>query len=367
MSEPAVIFGGPSPEHDVSILTGLLVERALTATGHAPHRLYWSKNGEWFAVAAGLEGEDFAAGAPKGSRSLRLRSGQGGGFIGEGGALRRERPMEITAAVNCCHGAPGEDGTLQGALDLAGIPHAGPSVAGAALGMDKLAFGAVVAACGLPSLPRALVAAEPGWRPPFDGPYIVKPRFGGSSIGIEVAVDAAAVAGLMRNNLHLRAGAVVEPFRETADEVQIAVRAYPEATTSRLLRPQRVGGPIYSYAQKYVPGQGMHAAQGEIDPELAEGVADHLRSAAATLVFAACVRGVARIDFLVVGGDWFVNEINTIPGSLAKHLWVDVAFSDLLSAMLDEAKQRPTTADWTAAGADGSALRAAGSIDGKLG
>ena len=74
-----------------------------------------------------------------------------------------------------------------------------------------------------------------------------------------------------------------------------------------------------------------------------------------------------RIDFLVEGTDWYVNEINTIPGSLAKHLWVDVPFADLLSAMLDEARARPTTATWTTDGADGSALRAADSIATKLG
>jgi D-alanine-D-alanine ligase len=111
----------------------------------------------------------------------------------------------------------------------------------------------------------------------------------------------------------------------------------------------------------------MHAAGGEIDPELPEGLADRLRSAAATIAGAACVRGVARIDFLVEGGEWYVNEINTIPGSLAKHLWVDIPFGDLLSAMLDEAREQPTTAAWTAAGADGSALRAADSIASKLG
>jgi D-alanine-D-alanine ligase len=76
---------------------------------------------------------------------------------------------------------------------------------------------------------------------------------------------------------------------------------------------------------------------------------------------------VARIDFLLEGSDLFVNEINTIPGSLAKHLWVDVPFADLLSSMLDEAVRKPTTAHWTAQGADGTALRAAGTIASKLG
>ena len=93
-----------------------------------------------------------------------------------------------------CHGGPGEDGTLQAALDLAGVRYTGPSAAGAALGMDKLAFGGAMAAAGVPSLPRAAFTAD-GADPDFAGPYIVKPRFGGSSIGIEITDDLDAGPG----------------------------------------------------------------------------------------------------------------------------------------------------------------------------
>jgi D-alanine-D-alanine ligase len=333
------------------------------------HSLYWSKTGEWWEVDASLEGRDFLDGVPKKSRPLRLLTGPGGGFIGDGGALRKERPLEISAAIVCCHGAPGEDGTLLGALDLAGVAYAGPSVAGAALGMDKLSFGAVMVAGGLPSLPRALVRA--GEEPPFPGPYMVKPRYGGSSIGIAVAADSAAVDALLRNSVHLRSGAVVEPYRGDAVEIQVAVRAYPAVSLSNLLEPKRGSGSgaFYSYQEKYVPGEGMHAAEAHIDPDLPAGVADALRAAAIAIVGLAGVRGVARIDFLIDGGQWYVNEINTIPGSLSKHLWIDpaVPLPELLSGLLAEAEARPTTAQWTAAGADGSALRSAGDIQGKLG
>ena len=90
---------------------------------------------------------------------------------------------------------PGEDGTLQAALDMAGVPYTGPAAAGAALCMDKLGFGSVALAAGLPTLPRTLVlpgSEAPAWEG-VDGPYIVKPRFGGSSIGIEVINDWADV------------------------------------------------------------------------------------------------------------------------------------------------------------------------------
>ena len=99
-------------------------------------------------------------GVPRGATRLQLDATPGGGFAEPGGRLGKVRALELDAALVCCHGGPGEDGTLQAALDLAGIRYSGPTVAGAALGMDKLAFGAVVAAAGLPTLPRVLLSAR---------------------------------------------------------------------------------------------------------------------------------------------------------------------------------------------------------------
>ncbi len=259
MSSPAVIFGGPSPEHDISVLTGLQAAWTLAKAGRSPICIYWSKTNAWFEVDDRLEGGDFADGVPRGSRPLRLVLGSGGGFVADGGALRKERPLDVAAALVCCHGAPGEDGTLQAALDLAGVAYTGPDVTGAALGMDKLAFGEVCRGAGLPVLPREVVGREEGWVPSFTGPYIVKPRFGGSSIGIAVAADAAAVAAVTRQSIHLRDGAIVEPFREGAADLEIAVRTWPRVGLSAIARPDRRAG-IYSYAEKYVGGEGMAGA-----------------------------------------------------------------------------------------------------------
>ena len=184
MPDVAVILGGPSPEHDVSVLTGLQVARGLAGGGTGPIRaLYWSKTGDWYSIDPGLEAEAFLEGVPKGSTKVQFVAAPGGGFSELGGRLGKARKIDIDAAVVCCHGGPGEDGTLQAALDLAGISYTGPGVAAAAVGMDKLAFGALVADAGLPTLPRLLLT--PGApAPSFNGPYILKPRFGGSSIGI---------------------------------------------------------------------------------------------------------------------------------------------------------------------------------------
>ncbi len=366
MANPAVVFGGPSPEHDISILTGLQAARALAHVGRAPICLYWSKTNDWFEVDASLEGKDFAAGTPRTARRLRFWAGVGGGFVAEGGALRKERPLAISAVIVCCHGAPGEDGTLQAALDLAAIPYTGPDHASAALGMDKLAFGEVCRGAGLPVLPREAVINEPGWSPSFSGPYIVKPRFGGSSIGVVVAADAAAVSALCQQSVHLRNGAVVEPFRSSAIDLEVAVRTYPALELSAISKPERRGD-FYSYGEKYVGGEGMLSAPRELNPDLPGPVLKAVREAATKVAHVARLRGVARVDFLSEGDDVWVNEVNTIPGSLSKHLWdPTVPFVSLLDAMLEEATARPTVA-WTTEGADGTALRSAGTIDGKLG
>ena len=372
MPEVAVIFGGPSPEHDVSVLTGLQAARGLTGPGGpggSPRAIFWTKTGDWYEVDPALEAEAFLEGVPRGATKLQFVAGPDGGFSDPGGRLGRTRSLEIDAALVCCHGGPGEDGTLQAALDLAGIHYSGPTVSGAALGMDKLAFGTVVAAAGLPTLPRALVTAE-GVPPPFPGPYIVKPRFGGSSIGIDVVEDHATAQARLTANPHLRFGAVIEPFRPDLTDLQVGVRTWPSLQLSAVERPIRASGStdILDYRDKYVAGEGMAGANRELPAQISSELDKGLRDAAERIAALAGVRGVARIDFLSDGEQFVVNEINTIPGSLARYLWVTppIPFPTLLTDLLAEARQRPTHA-YSAAGADGTVLRSAGSIAGKLG
>jgi D-alanine-D-alanine ligase len=379
MSQPAVLFGGPSPEHDVSILTGLQATRALSS-GRPVTAIYWSKAGDFFQVDPALEAEAFVDGVPKGSEQLRLVAGaaKDGGFVpAKTGRLRRDAPLDIDTVLNCCHGGPGEDGSLQAALDLAGLAYTGPTAAGAALGMDKFAFGAGAAAVGLPTLPRWLLDTttqtgadrRPG-QPGQPGPYIVKPRFGGSSIGIEVVTDWDTATALAKSGIHFRRGAVVEPYRPSSYDLNIAVRTWPELQLSAIERPLRSKGEgdILGYKDKYLGGEGLVSAARQLPAQISDTLEKSLRDAAISVAALALARGVARIDFLVDGNDWFVNEINTIPGSLAKYLWVEpyaVPFGTLLSDMVDESRQRPTVR-YDSSGADGVALRSAGSIASKL-
>jgi D-alanine-D-alanine ligase len=370
----------------VSILTGLQAARALVVAGRGAaevEAIYWTKSGAFVSVEPTLEASAFLEGAPKGARELRFVAQPGGGFFSaRSGVLGggKERRLELDTIINCCHGGPGEDGTLQAALDLAEIPYTGPNAAGAALGMDKLAFAGVVQAAGLPVLPRRLVlpgAEAPNWDG-FRGPYIVKPRFGGSSIGIEVINEWADVVRFVElGNPHTLRGVVAEPYHADARDVEVGVRGYPVLELSLFARAVRSNGEssIYSYSDKYLGGEGMVSAPRELPAQLGTGLEKELRDAAALVASLVGVRGVWRLDFLVEDGpggegeQWWVNEVNTIPGSLSKYLWAGeaaVPFSKLLTEMVEEAMRRPG-AQWGSTGADGSALRSAAAIANKLG
>lgn len=366
-SDVAVVFGGPSPEHDVSVLTGLQAARALGA-----RCLYWSKTGDWYEVDPALEGSAFVSGVPQGATRVQLLVESG--FSSEGGRFGRPRSLGIDVVVLCCHGGPGEDGTLEALLDLAGVRYAGPTVAGAALGMDKLAFGAVMAGAGLPSLPRVLLDRATG-DVGFAGPYIAKPRFGGSSIGITVVADLKTAVHLLDTDRHLRAGAVIEPYRADLFDLQIAVRMWPQPALSAIekpLRTPRAGGAagepeILGYADKYVGGEGMASAPREVPAKIDSELERAIKDAAAAIGRLASVRGVTRVDFLSDGQELFVNEVNTIPGSLARYLWIDppVPFRRLLTDMIAEARERPSH-HYSVEGADGIVLKGASSIAAKL-
>jgi D-alanine-D-alanine ligase len=355
MNKPAVVFGGPSDEHDISILTGLQVCHALAEV----EAFYWTKTGAWFQVDPAAEASDFVGGVPRKAREVSLVAEPDRGFVGR-------RTIPVAAVINCCHGGPGEDGTLQGIFDLAGIRYTGPGQAASALGMDKYAFGSVMAAAGLPTLPRALVLeSEP---PRFEGPYIVKPRFGGSSIGIEIIEDWPSVHALVNRSPYFPAGGVVEPYLPASRDLQVAIRTFPAVELSAIEAPVRSGTGIYSYGQKYLAWGGEVSGGRELPAVIDQALEAELRALCLRVGVVAGLRGVCRVDFLESGGELWVNEVNTIPGSMAAYLWIDppVSRRALFQSMLDEALASPTKR-FSTAGADGTALRNAGTIQSKLG
>ncbi len=360
-----VVFGGPSPEHDISILTGLQAARAMAAEGTDVVCLYWTKAGTWLRVPVESEPQMFLDPEIPGAAEAELSVPAG--FTER--RRRRSAPLGLEAVLNCCHGGPGEDGVLAGMLTLAGIRVSGPSPQAAALAMDKLATAALAAELGIETIDTALAAADGALGDLAAPPWVAKPRFGGSSLGVEADVsDLGTVQAMARSGVG-RSGMLVQPYLRGWQDLNVAVRTYPETQCSAIERPLRDDS-VYTYTEKYLTGGvGMDAAPRELPAEIPETLAERIRHSAAAIVAACGIHGAPRIDFLWDGGERLVLcEINSIPGAWGNHLWeaAGVPRAALYQGLVDEAlAQRPGLPQW-AASSDGTALRTSGSISSKL-
>jgi D-alanine-D-alanine ligase len=356
-----VVFGGPSPEHDISILTGLQAARLLVRDGATPICLYWTKTGDWLRVPAELEAAAFIEPTVPGSTPVDLTVP--GGFS-EKGRLRA-KPLEIDVVLNCCHGGPGEDGALVALLQLAGLRVTGPHPEASALAMDKLATAATAAALGVPTMHTVPVTATTT-EIDLDGPWVLKPRFGGSSIGIEVGVeDVETARAIARKGVY-----VAQQYRAGWHDVNVSVRAHPALQISPAEKPARASGAIYDYRSKYLGGRdGMESAVRELPAVLPPAIREEIERCATILQMGFGLTGVPRIDFLWDGADGLVFcEVNSIPGALGLYLWdaAGVPRVQVLKDMIAEALAGPVRRPHWAATSDGAALRVAGNIASKL-
>jgi len=360
-----VVFGGPSPEHDISILTGLQAARALHVGGAEVCCLYWTKTGEWRRVPPTTEAAAFLEPVVDGSVGVELTVP--GGFVER--RRMRSAPIDVDVVLNCCHGGPGEDGSLSALLMLAGVKVTGPRPQAAALAMDKLATAAVARIAGVPTIETAPAAEGIDVILPAT-PWVAKPRFGGSSIGVEAGIDdLETVRALGRSGVG-RAGMLVQPYLEGWTDLNVSVRTHPAVQVSAIERPIRGDTAIYGYRDKYLTGgAGMDAAPRELPADIPEKVREAIVGYALALVAAFDLTGAPRIDFLWNGESEIVLcEVNSIPGAWGNHLWQasGVPLLALYRDLVAEARAaRPLLPQW-AATSDGQALRMSGSIAAKL-
>lgn len=366
MSSVAVIFGGPSPEHDISILTGLQAAYLLSEAGQPVVCIYWSKSGDWFKVNPSLEASAFITGPPAGS--TRLEFTIPGGFVERRRA--RTSPLDVDTVLNCCHGGAGEDGSLGAMLALAGLCATGPSPMSSALAMDKLALAATASSAGVPTIPTCALSDDLS-EVPFKAPWVVKPRFGGSSLGVEVDVTDLATAKALARSGTARSGAVIQPYLRGWADLNVAIRSTPSQVVTEIERPLSSAGGIYDYKMKYLAGgDGMESAARELPANVPTEISDRIISLAQRVYSLLGRTGIPRIDFLWDGGDEvLLCEVNSIPGAFGLYLWDASGTSRVqaLEHLLQEARSGPTQPHHWASSSDGAALRVAGSIASKLG
>ena len=387
----AVVFGGPSVEHDVSIITAQQVMAVLDQS-HEVVPVYVAPDGAFWTGDALRDVASFAAQPPKDARPIELRLGTRTPFVEPAsGRFAKDRPVAVDVVVNAIHGTGGEDGKLLGALELSGVPYVGRGVAAAAVAMDKHLAKAVVAAAGIEVLPHELVARS-RWEQDPEGvkaaaraqgaTVVVKPATLGSSIGVARVEtdDDDALTDALDLALELDRQAVIEPFAAGATELNVAVVGRPdgELLVSEVERP--LGGEeLLSFEDKYLRGGGggkgggakgsgggakgaggggakdggSMAAQDRVIPaDVPDAWRDAVKDAAQRAHRALRLAGVVRYDFFVLddGARVCLNEPNTVPGSFAFYLFeaIGVTFPQLLDRLLqiaveEQREERSTT------------------------
>ena len=355
----AVIFGGPSPEHDISILTGLQSSRVLN-NKYNVHNIYWSKENKWYLVDDNLESQDFINNNKIFKKELTLKLDSSPGFY------LKKKKLNIDTVLNACHGGPGEDGTLQSLLTLLEVNFTGPSLTTSQLCMDKYSFYTFMKANNIPVLEKHLL--QKSQSPTFEGPFILKPRFGGSSIGVEVVNEYDTALKLADGSKLYQQGATVEKFLEDSVDYLVALRTYPQVEFSEIEKPIRSNNfELFSYQDKYLENGGLEGSKRELPAKLPKNIEKEIINILETLVSLISFNGISRVDFLISEDKIYLNEINTIPGSHALYLWENLGYNkfQLLDDMVQESMQRDS--NWTSEGSDGLALKSAKDIQSKLG
>jgi D-alanine-D-alanine ligase len=318
----AVLSGGRSSEHEISLLSGDAVAHGLEAAGHDVIRITIEKSGAWIC----------------GGDAVSIRSGEG---LEAGGDL-----LSIDVAFPVLHGPFGEDGVTQGALDTAGVPYVGSDVLASAVCMDKLTLKRV---CGFHDIPQVgfVQAFTPGWEQDalqLEFPLWVKPSRLGSSVGISKVTEPGELAPAVEEAARFDPRVIIEA-NSSGREIECSVlgNENPEASLpGEILTDDE----WYDFEAKYTEGRTRIDAPADID----EKTTARVRELATSVFTLAGCSGLARCDFFVEEGDGesriLLNEINTIPGftrtSVYSKLWqaTGLEYPDLCNRLVELALDR---------------------------
>ena len=370
----AVFLGGRSPEHDVSVITGLQALKALDQDRFVAFPVYIDPRGRWFvgdALAerrnylpdARLEGELTEVGLALGEPGRGILAPKRSGLFG------RRTAAEFDVALVAFHGPGGEDGQMQGLLEMANLPYTGMRTLASSLFMDKAATKRLLRGLDIPALPYVVISRAGGGLPAAESlkialsgvgfPCVVKPVHLGSSIGVGKADTIDEVRALLPMIFRLDNQALIEPFVANLVEYNLAVtRLGGTLRTSAIERPKRAEE-LLDFRQKYLAGggdkggvkdaansQGMLSLTRDINPPLPDGLAEKLRQWATAAFHAVDGTGAPRVDFYcnAATGEVWLNEVNPCPGSFGYFLWEaadpPLGFTALLSLLVDEAVAR---------------------------
>ena len=376
-----VIFGGRSVENEISVLTAIQAINALDKERYEVTPIYISKQGRWYTGNALTDSSNYRHmdSLLASCDEVYLRP-----TYGDNNLYKVNKPLisyfkqmfniskdEIAATLDvilpALHGTNCEDGSFQGVIEMTGIPYAGCNVLASANGMDKITMKMILKESGIPVIDYTWfcdkewydnqtavaekVEAKLGY------PVIVKPADSGSSVGITAVHNREELIEAVDNAASYSKRIIVEHLVSQLKEINCSVLGnYYDCEASVCEAPIR-SSEILSYADKYLGGaakggakggtkqsQGMRSTLREIPAILPDEVTAFIRRTAVETFKALNCDGVSRIDFMIdeADGKIYVNEINTIPGSLSFYLWEasGVSFQQLVQRLIDIAFQR---------------------------
>ncbi len=346
-----VVFGGRSGEHEVSLVSATSVMTELDRSRYDVVPIGIAPDGRWISSAqalrllkekTSLESEPERFLAPEPNRQALVTAYQG-----------EEASLPIDVVIPLVHGTYGEDGTLQGLLELANLPYVGAGVLGSALGMDKIAQKQVLTDAGLPVVryfafsaldvrqnPRRLISLA---EKRFSYPLFVKPANTGSSVGISKAHNRQELLAALTLAMEYDRRLLVEQAVRGAREIECSVLGNddPIASVPGEIVPSNE---FYDYEAKYVDGK----SRAVVPARLSRALSGKIRKMAVAAFKAIDCAGMSRVDFLIAGktGRIYINELNTIPGftsiSMYPKLWEasGVSFRELLDRLIALALER---------------------------
>ena len=316
-----VLLGGPSAEHDVSIVSGSAIADALRESGYPVEGWLIDLDGGWWRLPAGHRRDGRPQAAYDDPAALGASGPHRAGDALDGIADRTPKPVVFIAL----HGPFGEDGTVQALCEAAGLAYTGSGVTASAVGMDKAVFKRLVRGLGLPVVDWREVRAARWARErdavlaeleafaagTGDPRLMIKPARLGSSVGMTLAHGAGERAGALDLAFHYDDLAMVERYLAGARDLEVSVIGN-EPDALELYGPGEIisGHEFYDYAAKYTPGMSETTLSAEVTPNQKATILKLARDAYRAI---GC-EGFARIDFLVAGDQVVVSEINTIPG-----------------------------------------------------
>lgn len=348
-----VLLGGPSAEHDVSIVSGTAIAEALAHAGLDVEQVLIDLDGRWWRLPAGHRREDRAPAAYDDPASLDATGPESGGAAVDRLAAGSSKPVVFVAL----HGPFGEDGTVQALLEAGGLAYTGSAVTASALGMDKAVFKRLARGIGLPVVDwrevrearweadRAAVLAELEAFADGTGDLrlMIKPSNLGSSVGISLAHNAEEYGPALDEAFRFDGVALAEAYLAGARDLEISVIGNDHSRLE-LFGPGEIvaGHEFYDFAAKYTPGLSETSLRAEVSPATRASMLKIARDAYRAIG----AEGFARVDFLLRGDEIFLSEINTIPGFTPISLFPTMpaeggySFADVCLKVVDLAIER---------------------------